>query len=112
MRKSLALALSATFVPIALAAAQPVQAATVFVVNSTDDDGDAGSNGVCQTSTPGECTLRAALSEANAVTSEHVTINFNIPGSGVRVVHAGSQLPALNNGAAGITVAGDSQPGS
>jgi CSLREA domain-containing protein len=40
--------------------------ATTFVVNSEADlvDADPG-DGVCQTSTPGECTLRAAVMEAN-----------------------------------------------
>jgi CSLREA domain-containing protein len=41
--------------------------ASVFTVNSTGDASDANpGDGVCETSTPGECTLRAAIEEANA----------------------------------------------
>ena len=92
--------------------AQPVEAGATFVVNSNRDLPDASLNGVCQTSTAGECTLRAALAEARAITSQHVTINFDIPGSGVRVIHVSSPLPAVDNGTAGITIDGFSQPGS
>src|SRR5690348_16927029 len=111
MKRFLALIVAATFAPVAFAASGQVQAATAFVVNSTGDGADAAPNGVCATST-GDCTLRAALTEANAVTSEHVTINFGIPGSGVHVIHVGSQLPPVDNGTAGITIDGFSQPGS
>ena len=39
-----------------------------FTVNSTSDAIDANpGNGVCETSTPGQCTLRAAIMEANAL---------------------------------------------
>ncbi len=45
----------------------PVFAATL-TVNSTLDRADANpGNGVCQTATAGECTLRAAIQEANAL---------------------------------------------
>lgn len=55
---------------------------STFIVNSTADSSDANiGNGVCETSTPGECTFRAAIEEANA-NSGVDTINFNIPGSG------------------------------
>ncbi len=110
--KLIAYLLLATSIPLALTESQSVQAATTFVVNSTGDGPDAALNGVCQTATAGECTLRAALTEARAITSQHVTINFNIPGSGVRVIHVSSALPAVDNGTAGITVDGFSQPGS
>src|SRR5690606_30716829 len=49
-----------------LAACEPVPE-RVFVVSSTADGQDATpGDGVCQTATPGECTLRAAVMEANA----------------------------------------------
>jgi hypothetical protein len=54
MKKPFAIALSATLVPVALAAPQPAYAAAVFVVNSTDEDGDAALNGMCETSTAGD----------------------------------------------------------
>src|SRR4051794_11672660 len=41
-------------------------AGAVFTVNSTGDRPDAARNGVCATSVKTECTLRAALQEANA----------------------------------------------
>jgi hypothetical protein len=112
MRKSLSLALILSCVPLALVEGGVAHAARVFVVNSTADGADAQLDGVCQTSTAGQCTLRAALTEANAVTSEHVTINFNIGGTGVRRIRVFSRLPLIDNGSAGITIDGFSQPGS
>lgn len=58
-----------------------------FAVNSTDDDADLSpGNGLCNTgqlNTAGqpECTLRAAIQEANASPAAD-TINFAIPGAG------------------------------
>lgn len=47
-------------------------------VNSDGDSADANpGNGVCETATPGECTLRAAIQEANANVGAD-TINFEI----------------------------------
>jgi len=48
-----------------------------FVVNATADspDNNAG-DGLCETAIPGECTLRAAIEEANATPGEN-TINFS-----------------------------------
>ena len=52
-----------------------------FVVNSTGDGGDASpGDGACQTATPGQCTLRAAIEEANATPGTD-TIHFDIPTS-------------------------------
>jgi hypothetical protein len=56
----------------------PAHAAPVFVVNSTSDDPDAVINGVCETTFPGRCTLRAAMMEVDASPTGG-TINFNIP---------------------------------
>jgi CSLREA domain-containing protein len=48
----------------ALTACTPIQ---IFLVNSTIDAVDATpGDGVCETATPGQCTLRAAIQEANA----------------------------------------------
>ncbi len=53
--------------------------AQTFTVNSTGDDAVAELNGVCATGT-GECTLRAALQEANHAGAGPVNIHFNIAG--------------------------------
>ncbi len=54
---------------------------TTVVVNSTGDASDASpGDGTCETTTPGECTLRAAIEEANASTAVDV-IEFAIPTS-------------------------------
>src|SRR5262245_32179601 len=112
MRRPLALLLIAASLPLTLIEeGSTAQAATTFVVNSTGDADDAVLDGVCQTAA-GQCTLRAALSEANAVTSSHVTINFNLPGSGVRTIRVASRLPLIDNGSAGVTIDGFSQPGA
>jgi CSLREA domain-containing protein len=81
-----------------------------FVVNSTGDGGDAHIDGVCQTSTPGVCTLRAALQEANAASSA-AEIDFNISGSGTQTIAPQSALPPLTN-PNGTTINGFTQPGS
>jgi CSLREA domain-containing protein len=94
--------------PLAVHAVDPV----VITVNSTADRDDAALDGVCQTSVAGECTLRAALTEANSVTASPVTIRFAIPGSGVKRIAVGTRLPLIDNGSAGITIDGFTQPGS
>ena len=53
-----------------------------FTVNSTADGSDANlADGICQTSTRGQCTLRAAIEQANARGGRD-TITFNIRGIG------------------------------
>ena len=68
---------------------QPVAAQVTFVVNSTADAVDANpGDGICQTATPGQCTLRAAIQEANAVAGAYTitlpagTYTLTIPGAG------------------------------
>ena len=66
---------------LGLQVAKPAYAAITSTVNSTDDAGDVVTNGTCDSdaSTAGEqCTLRAAIQEANA-TEDADPINFNIP---------------------------------
>ena len=56
--------------------------AHTLIVNSTADNADASpGDGVCETFTPGECTLRAAITESNGNPGADV-INFDIPGAG------------------------------
>src|SRR5512143_718466 len=59
---------------VALALASPALGVT-FVVNDTADvhDGNPG-NGVCQTASPGICTLRAAMDEANATSGATIQL--------------------------------------
>ncbi len=92
-------------------------AANPLVVNSPLGGADANpGDGVCQTSTPGQCTLRAAIEEANADPDADI-INFNITGtasftsggqSGYTIAPA-SQLPDITET---VVIDGYSQPGA
>ncbi|MDH3397302.1 MAG: right-handed parallel beta-helix repeat-containing protein, partial [Acidimicrobiia bacterium] len=88
-----------------------------LVVNSTGDGDDANpGNGVCETATPGQCTLRAAIEEANAFAGAD-TITFNIPitdpGYSAAPVGftiqpgVGSPLPAISQQ---VSIDGTTQP--
>ncbi len=83
----------------------------VFTVNSTTDRPDTKVNGVCLTSTARECTLRAAIQEANAA-SGPVTIAFAIAGTGVHKIAPANALPAVTNARGGVTIDGFTQLGS
>jgi CSLREA domain-containing protein len=83
-------------------------ASTTFVVNSTGDGADSNpGDGVCNDGS-GNCTLRAAIQQANA-TSGTDTINFQIPGSGVRTIAPVTGLPAVTDP---VVIDGYTQPGS
>jgi CSLREA domain-containing protein len=83
---------------------------TTFTVNSTGDAPDASSSdGVCATA-GNVCTLRAAISQANARTG-HDTIVFAIPGSGPHRLTPASNYPIVND-PAGVTIDGYTQPGA
>ena len=82
-------------------------AAATIVVN---DAGDTLHDPGCATTGTGTCSMRDAISFANA-NSGHDTISFNIPGSGVHTITPATALPALT-GADGATVDGYSQPGA
>src|SRR2546422_730028 len=80
-----------------------------FVVNSTADGVDASpGNGSCATSIPTECTLRAAIQEANARFGNE-TITFNIAPGGAQTITPTSPLPAISGSR--ITIDGTTQPG-
>ena len=84
-----------------------------FVVNSTGDAPDAAATpGVCDTGalvgTAPECTLRAAIQEANASPGTD-TIHFNIPGDGPHTIQPATALPAI---AESVVVDGYSEPGA
>jgi CSLREA domain-containing protein len=86
----------------------------VFTVNSTGDEPDAsaGDNSCdVDTSTPEEqCTLRAAIQDANANgTTVPDFIAFNIPGSGVKTISPATLLPLVKQP---VTIDGYTQPGA
>jgi hypothetical protein len=61
------------------ASARLAYASATFTVNFTGDAADANQgDGTCQTATTGQCTLSAAIQEANTTTDAD-TINFAIP---------------------------------
>lgn len=95
--------------------------AATFSVNSVSNGADvAPADGICQTATPGQCTLRAAIQSANAtVAGAPHTIAFAVPASqltsGVaRIGVTGSDLPAITRAGTAIdgTSAPDTNPGS
>ena len=72
-----------------------------FVVNSIADDPDSSlSDDICNTS-KGECTLRAAIEQANATTNVDADtpdeINFGIDGPGVHTIRPESSLPSVQD---------------
>ncbi|MBV9927279.1 MAG: CSLREA domain-containing protein [Acidobacteria bacterium] len=83
-------------------------AAATFTVNSTGDGSDSNtSDGVCNDGA-GNCTLRAAIQQANATPGTD-TIAFNLPGTGVRTIAPATALPAVTD----LTVIdGYTQPGA
>ena len=65
--------------------------AEVFVVDSVAD-----SNAVACTAAASDCTLRGSINRANTTTGTD-TINFNIPGSGVKTISPDSALPTITD---------------
>src|SRR5215212_1348882 len=79
----------------------PVAAAANFVVNSNADKEDASPrDGVCETATPGECTLRAAIQEANALAGSDT---ISIPAGTYTLSIAGTGEDAAATGDLDIT---------
>jgi hypothetical protein len=82
-----------------------------FLVDSTGDLPDAViGDGTCdvQTGSANECTLRAAIDEANALPGAD-SIRFDIPGAGVHTITIGSNLPPIDDE---LTIDGLTQPGA
>ena len=103
--------LVAVCIGVLLITAEPAHAATTFTVNQTGNLGDALRNGECDVLLPTaghQCTLRAAIQEANATTGKD-TITFNIPGSGVQTIKPTSALPKIRDA---VIIDGYSQPGA
>jgi CSLREA domain-containing protein len=74
--------------------------AATFTVTKTADTND----GVCNA----DCSLREAMSEANLNGAGADTINFNIPGGGVKTINITSPLPYIQTS---LTINGISQNG-
>ena len=99
----------------ALLLAAPAWAATFTVNTDFDTFGPGASDilpgdGLCATN-GGNCTLRAAIEEANALPG-HDTILFNVPpvgGSGVAYIRPRFGLPTITDT---VTIDGGTQPGS
>ena len=96
-----------------LAANDQAHAATTFTVNLTGDQPDfSGSDNRCDTDSSAlngaQCTLRAAIQQANATPGAD-TINFSVPGIGVKTIFPASALPDITEQ---VTIDGYSQPGS
>lgn len=82
--------------------------AATMSVNSVSDSSDAiAGDGICDDGL-GDCTLRAAMEEANALPGAD-TVDFNIPGVGVHTISPSSALPQITDS---ITLDALSQPGS
>jgi len=86
-----------------------------LIVNSTADSADAdGKDGICFTGSSisrgsrqePECTLRAAIDEANARGGAS-TVNFDVPGASIPVIVVSEVLAAKSQ----ITIDGTTQPG-
>jgi CSLREA domain-containing protein len=77
--------------------ASPAEAATTFTVNKSGDRGDRSIDGDCDTSRNNgkQCTLRAAIEEANAAQGAD-TIDFDISGP-TQTIKPGSQLPTITD---------------
>ncbi len=93
-----------------MVAAQPAQALTTFTVTTIGDEGDGNlGNGICDVELKAtQCTLRAAIQEANFEPGADV-IEFNIAGSGVHTITPASDLPVITEQ---VTIDGYSQPGA
>ena len=86
------------------------QAPNVFTVDVTTDDADANpGDGTCATS-GGDCTLRAALEETNALANAPAgpdEIRFDIPGAGPHTIQLQSGLPDVTDP---VVIDGSTEP--
>ena len=81
--------------------------ATMFTVDSTGDGADSDTtDGVCDDGN-GNCTLRAAIQEANE--ADGSIIKFNISGGGTQTIQPASALPTITKK---VSIDGFSQPGA
>src|SRR5258706_7934076 len=79
-----------------------------LTVNSTGDAEDANpGNGACETATPGECTLRAAIRESNGNPGTDM-ITFSIPGPGPYTISPAYGFDTIGDP---VIIDGTTQPG-
>jgi trimeric autotransporter adhesin len=97
---------------VGLSSGRAAEAATTFTVNSTGDAADINiTNGRCDSESANgdQCTLRAAIEEAND-TNGADTIDFDIGGNGaVRTISPNSALPTITDS---VTIDGYTQSGA
>jgi hypothetical protein len=94
-----------------LFSASPAKAKHIFTVNLTTDINDRDlSDDRCDVSADrgSQCTLRAALREANSTPGAD-TIHFDIPGGGVKTIRPTAELPIIMQP---VTINGYTQHGS
>ncbi|HEX7174437.1 MAG TPA: C25 family cysteine peptidase [Pyrinomonadaceae bacterium] len=99
------------------ASARPAPFASTFIVNSTGDAPDSNlGDGLCSTGAlvgvPPviECTLRAAIQQANAdAIADTIAFDILVPAAGVRTISPASPLPAVTQP---VTIDGYTQPGT
>ena len=113
IRTAFAISLTLMLVPITALPSAAQTPPPTFVVNATADAPDAAANPeVCDTGalvgTEPECTLRAAIQEANASPGAN-TILFDIPGDGPHTIQPATALPAITES---VVIDGYSQPGA
>lgn len=83
-----------------------LQGHETFVVDSTEDTGDGKlGDGVCDDGT-GDCTLRAAIEEANTTPGRDV-ISFSLPGDAPYIIQPTAPLPIITDP---IVIDGSTQP--
>ena len=81
---------------------------SVFTVNSIGDEPDASPGDSIAETVAGQCTLRAAIQEANATLGAD-TIHFAIPGAGPHTIQPTSGLPKITDP---VTIDGYTQAGA
>jgi CSLREA domain-containing protein len=92
-------------------AARPAHASTTFFVNSVGDQSDAVTGGSCDVDPQAQgnqCTLRAAIQDANNTLGAD-QIDFSIAGTQVHTIFPQSPLPQINGQ---TSIDGYSQPGA
>jgi hypothetical protein len=104
-RKIALVVIGAVATSTALIAVAPPAAAATFTVDDVGDGADATLNGTCSDSS-NNCTLRAAIQEADNTTAKDV-INFDI-GTGVQTITPDSALPQIDQP---VVIDGTTQPG-
>lgn len=97
--------------PLPAARGRRAAASCPIVVTRTTDEVDAKDDGACDAdlaAAGAQCTLRAALTEANRRTTATTSITFAVPGGASPTITVASALPDVT---ASVDILGASQPG-